>query len=57
MSELCHRAGSERTPLAELLQRNKEIAGQLSADKIRRLTDPAGYLGLAGVMVDRVLAG
>jgi 3-carboxy-cis,cis-muconate cycloisomerase len=53
--ELCHRAGSERTPLADLLQQNKEIAGHLSADKIKKLTDPAGYLGLAGIMVDRVL--
>jgi 3-carboxy-cis,cis-muconate cycloisomerase len=53
--ELCHRAGSESTPLSELLQQNKEISSLLSADKIKQLTDPAGYLGLAGVMVDRVL--
>jgi 3-carboxy-cis,cis-muconate cycloisomerase len=53
--ELCRRAGSESTPLSELLQQNKEISSQLSADKIKQLTDPAGYLGLAGVMVDRVL--
>jgi 3-carboxy-cis,cis-muconate cycloisomerase len=53
--ELCHRAGSESTPLSELLRQNKEISSQLNADKIKQLTDPAGYLGLAGVMVDRVL--
>jgi 3-carboxy-cis,cis-muconate cycloisomerase len=53
--ELSHRAGSENTPLSYLLQQNKEVSDQLSADKIKRLTDPAGYLGLAGVMVDRVL--
>jgi 3-carboxy-cis,cis-muconate cycloisomerase len=53
--ELCHRAGSECTPLSDLLQQTKEIADQLSAHKIKQLTDPAGYLGLAGVMVDRVL--
>jgi 3-carboxy-cis,cis-muconate cycloisomerase len=52
--ELCHRAGSESTPLSELLQQNEEISSQLSADKIKQLTDPAGYLGLAGAMVDRV---
>jgi 3-carboxy-cis,cis-muconate cycloisomerase len=53
--ELCHRVGSESTPLSELLLRNKEISSQLSADKINQLTDPTRYLGLAGVMVDRVL--
>jgi 3-carboxy-cis,cis-muconate cycloisomerase len=53
--ELCHKAGSEGTPLSDLLQQNKEISNQLSTDKIKQLTDPAGYLGLAGVMVDRVL--
>jgi adenylosuccinate lyase len=37
------------------LLRNKEISSQLSADKINQLTDPTRYLGLAGVMVDRVL--
>jgi hypothetical protein len=46
---------SESTPLYELLQQNEEISSQLNADKIKQLTDPAGYLGLAGVMVDRVL--
>jgi 3-carboxy-cis,cis-muconate cycloisomerase len=53
--ELCHKTGNEGTPLSDLLQQNAEIAGQLSADKIRQLTDPAGYLGVAGAMVDRVL--
>jgi len=33
------------------------IAGELGADKIRALTDPANYLGAAQAMVDRVLNG
>src|SRR5277367_5547267 len=54
--ELCHRAGAERTPLSDLLLQTGEIAEQLSTDKIKQLADPAGYLGLAGVMTDKVLA-
>jgi 3-carboxy-cis,cis-muconate cycloisomerase len=29
--ELCHRAGSDSTPLSELLRRNKEISSRLRA--------------------------
>jgi 3-carboxy-cis,cis-muconate cycloisomerase len=53
--ELCHKAGNEGTPLADLLQQNKEISSQLGADEIKKLSDPTGYLGVAGTMVDRVL--
>jgi 3-carboxy-cis,cis-muconate cycloisomerase len=53
--ELCHKTGNEGTPLSDLLQQNKEISSQLGADEIKKLTDPTGYLGVAGTMVDRVL--
>jgi 3-carboxy-cis,cis-muconate cycloisomerase len=53
--ELCHKAGNEGTPLSVLLQQNKETSSQLGADEIKKLTDPSGYLGVAGTMVDRVL--
>jgi adenylosuccinate lyase len=34
-----------------------EVAGPLGPEALRRLTDPANYLGAAQAMVDRVLDG
>jgi 3-carboxy-cis,cis-muconate cycloisomerase len=53
--EMVHKTGNEGMPLSDLLQQNKEISSQLGADEVKKLTDPAGYLGVAGAMVDRVL--
>ena len=43
-------------PLVGLLAEEAEIARHATRAELDRLTDPAGYLGLAGEMVDRVLA-
>ena len=53
--ELVHTPGNEETPLSDLLRQDAEVSSRLGADEIQKLTDPAGYLGLAGAMVDRVL--
>ena len=53
--ELVHKPGNEETPLSDLLRQDTEVSSWLGADEIQKLTDPAGYLGLAGAMVDRVL--
>jgi 3-carboxy-cis,cis-muconate cycloisomerase len=38
------------------LASNAEISPHLSRAELQRLVDPARYVGLAGEMVDRVLA-
>jgi 3-carboxy-cis,cis-muconate cycloisomerase len=42
-------------PLLDLLVENEEIASSLDRATLAKLLDPAGYLGLSGEMVDRVL--
>ena len=55
---LCRKAELEDKSLLELLQQNEEIkkAG-LSNKELESLCDPANYLGLSEVMIDRVLMG
>lgn len=54
--ELCRKAQLEEKSLLELLCQNQDIkkAG-LKDEELERLCDPANYLGLSEVMVDRVL--
>ncbi|MBV8511749.1 MAG: 3-carboxy-cis,cis-muconate cycloisomerase [Xanthobacteraceae bacterium] len=54
--DICRAATTSRTSLVELLARNPEISKHLSRTELERMVDPAHYLGLAGEMVDRVLA-
>jgi adenylosuccinate lyase len=58
--EVCHDPASQGKDLAELLLQRKDVTDIMSEteirSEIRRLTDPANYLGLAQVMVDRLLA-
>jgi 3-carboxy-cis,cis-muconate cycloisomerase len=44
-------------PLIDLLSENDEIKKHADRKTLEKLTDPANYLGVAGEMVDRVLAG
>ncbi|WP_426957111.1 3-carboxy-cis,cis-muconate cycloisomerase [Muricoccus radiodurans] len=52
----CDVALAERVPLAEALGRDDAVASRMGAEEIARITDPASYLGSAGLFVDRVLA-
>ena len=45
-----------RQPLIELLAADSEIAKHADRNQLEGLMDPANYLGVAGEMVDRVLA-
>jgi len=47
---------THKLDFAEAMRRHKELAERLGEDDIRRLTDPAGYLGQCGAAVDRVVA-
>ena len=54
--DLCREAIKLDRPLLQLLAENAEITGHVDRRKLAELCDPGNYLGLSGVMVDRVLA-
>ena len=54
--DICRKVAATGEPLVELLAQNAEIAKHLTRAELDRMCDLAGYLGLAGEMVDRVLA-
>ena len=53
---IIHNPAMGERSLADMLLESKDVMAILSADEIRRLSDPANYLGLSELMVDRVLA-
>jgi len=55
--DACRAAIESDRPLYDVLLEVPEVAGPLGPEALRRLTDPANYLGAAQAMVDRVLAG
>ena len=54
--DLCRDALKQDKPLLDLLAANAEITQHVDRKKLAELCDPANYLGLSGVMVDRVLS-
>jgi len=54
--DICRKVAASGEPLLELLARNAEISRHLARAELEKLCDPGRYLGLAGEMVDRVLA-
>lgn len=54
--DLCREALLHKLPLIELLARHPQISAHVDRAALERMLDPANYLGLSGVMVDRVLA-
>ncbi|HET9904674.1 MAG TPA: 3-carboxy-cis,cis-muconate cycloisomerase [Xanthobacteraceae bacterium] len=54
--DICQEVARTGESLVDALARRSEITAHLSREALERLCDPAGYLGLAGEMVDRVLA-
>ena len=55
--DICREAMAKSRPLLDLLAEHPEINRHLDRAALAKLCDPANYLGQAGVMVDRVLAG
>jgi 3-carboxy-cis,cis-muconate cycloisomerase len=55
--DVCRQVLATGRPLVDLLAENEEIAKHLDRAALESLCDPANYLGQAGEMVDRVLAG
>jgi 3-carboxy-cis,cis-muconate cycloisomerase len=56
VAEISRRAIEDKKPFLELLVANPEISKYLDRATLKKLLDPANYLGLAREMVDRVLA-
>jgi len=54
--DICRKVGPTGPDLLDLLAADKEISKHLTRDELTKMVDPAAYLGLAGEMVDRVLA-
>jgi 3-carboxy-cis,cis-muconate cycloisomerase len=54
--DICREAATTGAQLVDLLAANAEIAKHVKRPELERMCDPANYLGLAGEMVDRVLA-
>ncbi len=52
----CRKAVGEGRALLDVLAEDEEISLHASRERLADLLDPAGYLGTAGVFVDRVLA-
>src|SRR5215212_1962626 len=54
--DICRESATKGQPLIDLLAKNAEITRHVSRAELQKMCDPANYLGLAGEMVDRVLA-
>ena len=54
--DICREVIKTGRPLIDLLAEDKEIAKHIDRAGLEKLVDPANYLGVAGEMVDRVLA-
>src|SRR6266436_4220263 len=54
--DICREAAASGEPLVELLAKDADISKHLTRAELAKMCDPASYLGLAGEMVDKVLA-
>ncbi len=54
--DICRRVAATGVPLVDLLAQNADISKHLTRAELDKMCDPASYLGLAGEMVDNVLA-
>jgi 3-carboxy-cis,cis-muconate cycloisomerase len=54
--DICRKVATTGEPLVDLLAKDPDISKHLTRAELEKVCDPAGYLGLAGEMVDRVLA-
>jgi 3-carboxy-cis,cis-muconate cycloisomerase len=53
---ICRKVAATGKPLVELLAQEADIAKHLTRAELAKMCDPGNYLGLAGEMVDKVLA-
>jgi 3-carboxy-cis,cis-muconate cycloisomerase len=54
--DICREVVKTGRPLIDLLEESEEIGKHIDRKGLEKLVDPANYVGVAGEMVDRVLA-
>jgi 3-carboxy-cis,cis-muconate cycloisomerase len=54
--DICREVVKTGRPLIDLLEENAEIRKHADRKELEKMVNPANYLGVAGEMVDRVLA-
>lgn len=54
--DICRKVAATGVPLVDLLAQNADISKHLTRAELDKMCDPASYLGLAGELVDHVLA-
>ena len=54
--DICRKVATSDEPMVDLFARNDEIRRHHTRAQLEKMCDPAAYLGLAGEMVDKVLA-
>jgi 3-carboxy-cis,cis-muconate cycloisomerase len=54
--DICREVVKTGRPLIDLLEESDEIKKHAGRKELEKMVDPANYLGVAGEMVDRVLA-
>src|SRR5499433_1901146 len=53
---ICRKVAASGEPLVDLLAQDADISRHLTRAQLEKMCDPGAYLGLAGEMVDKVLA-
>ena len=54
--DICRKVAASGEPLVEVLARDRDISRHLTRAQLEKMCDPSAYLGLAGEMIDKVLA-
>jgi 3-carboxy-cis,cis-muconate cycloisomerase len=55
--DICRKSITAKESFLDLLAADPDISKHMNRDALAKLVDPANYLGVAGEMIDRVLAG
>jgi 3-carboxy-cis,cis-muconate cycloisomerase len=55
--DICRKSIVAKESFLDLLAADPDIAKHMNRDALAKLVDPSNYLGVAGEMIDRVLAG
>ena len=54
--DICRKVAASGEPLVEVVARDRDISRHLTRAQLEKMCDPSAYLGLAGEMIDKVLA-
>jgi 3-carboxy-cis,cis-muconate cycloisomerase len=55
--DICRKSITAKESFLDLLAADPDISKHMKRDELAKLVDPSNYLGVAGEMIDRVLAG